>query len=237
MSVKSQNGFTTKKMVNVILILSLVCLLFQFGPSVNGAAVDGAQDPPTIGWTQVPYSYYIQKPWDLDLSERYHYDAETDTHTMWVYNTDKSFKEGNTTDPRTEMRWYNEYSSGEHMWEADVYIEEGSIGSSVMQILRISRPAGTPATDIMLVVHPDNTVRRYFSDPNGALIKSDVYNNWWNLKVAHNADTGTIRVYADDELVLTVEDRGPATRHFKNGVYGVEGRSETKFRNLKYWVK
>lgn len=135
------------------------------------------------------------------------------------------------------MRWYNEYSSGEHMWEADVYIEEGSVGSSVMQILRINRPAGTPATDIMLVVHPDNTVRRYFSDPNGALIKSNVYNNWWNLKVAHNADEGIIRVYADDELVLTVEDRGPATRHFKNGVYGVEGRSETKFRNLKYWVK
>ncbi|MFE5321681.1 polysaccharide lyase family 7 protein [Paenibacillus sp. NPDC056579] len=194
------------------------------------------QDPPTLGWTQVPFDYYIQKPWNLNLSDRYSFDSATNTHTMWIYSTDEPFQQGNTTDPRTEMRWNEEYSTGEHMWEADVYIASGSAGSSVMQILRIDRPAGTPATDIMLVAHADNTVRRYF-DSNGALINSNVYDNWWNLKVAHDADNGTIKVYADDQLVLTVDDRGPATRHFKNGVYGVDGRSETKFRNIKYWVR
>ncbi|MBU3867507.1 hypothetical protein KN815_26680 [Streptomyces sp. 4503] len=45
-------------------------------------------------------------------------------------------------------------------------------------------------------------------------------------------------VYADDKLVLAVDDRGPATRHFKNGVYHHgNGRAEARFRNIRYWVK
>lgn len=54
----------------------------------------------------------------------------------------------------------------------------------------------------------------------------------WNLKVAHNAGTGKVQVYVDNQLVLTVNDRGPATRHFKNGVYHHgSGRAEARFRH------
>jgi hypothetical protein len=209
------------------------------GEGGTAAPADGAAAPaadPTDGWEQASFSHSMHKPWNLDLSERYRYDSGSKTHAMWVYSTDEPFEQGSGTDPRTEMRWSQEYTSGKHMWDADVYIPAGSDGADFMQILRAKHPAGTPATDIMMRIHNENggTVKRYDSQ----VIKKGVYDTWWNLKVAHDADAGKIQVYADDELVLTADDRGPATRHFKNGVYHHgEGRAEARFRNIHYWVK
>ncbi len=116
-------------------------------------------------------------------------------------------------------------------------VAAGTDGATVMQILRIKRPSGTPATDFMLNSYNVNggTIRHYSGGP---VIKTGAYNTWWNLKVAHNASTGRIQVYVDNQLVLTVNDRGPATRHFKNGVYHHgSGRAEARFRNIRYWVR
>ncbi|MEE4593365.1 polysaccharide lyase family 7 protein [Streptomyces sp. DSM 41524] len=200
------------------------------------AAAKESAASPTDGWTRTSFTYSMHKPWNLDLSERYGYNSGTKTHTMWVNSTDEPLEEGSDTDPRTEMRWKQEYSSGKHMWDADVYVPSGTNGADIMQILRGKHPSGTPATDIMLRASSANggTLRRY----TDAVIKTGIYNTWWNLKVAHDADAGKIQVYADDKLVLTVDDRGPATRYFKNGVYHHgSGRAEARFRNIRYWVK
>lgn len=189
---------------------------------------------PTDGWTRRDFRFGIHKPYDIPVGQRYRFDAATNTHTMIVFNDDKPFKQGSGTDPRTEMRWQEEYTSGEHMFDSDVFIVPGADGSSIMQILRRLRPNGGPATAIMLVANSDGTVRRYFSK-NGSVIKTNAYNNWWNLKVAHNADNGQIRVFVNNSLVGTFQDRGKATHHFKNGAYGVSARSEVRFRNMRYW--
>lgn len=34
------------------------------------------------GWVEQAYDYYIQKPWNLNLEERYTYDKENDEHTF-----------------------------------------------------------------------------------------------------------------------------------------------------------
>jgi hypothetical protein len=124
---------------------------------------------------------------------------------------------------------------GRHPGGQDLVVDEG--GESV-QILRSRRPSGTPATDIMLNAHNTGggTVRRY----DGTVLKSNAYDTWFNVKIAHEASggTGTIKVYLDDSLVLTVDDRGPATRYFKNGVYHHgSGRAEARFRNIAYWTR
>jgi hypothetical protein len=191
---------------------------------------------PTIGWRQTEFTFKIHKPWNLSASDRYSFNSGTKTHTLWVNSTDEPLSQGSATDPRTEMRWLQEYTGGQHMWDADVYLPSGSNGADFMQILRVRRPSGTPATDIMMRISSENggTVKRYTNE----VIKTGVYNKWWNLKVAHNATTGKIQVYADDTLVLTVNDRGPATRHFKNGVYHHgNGKAEARFRNIRYWVQ
>jgi hypothetical protein len=211
----------------LVAILSSAVLAGVLTPHV--AAAD-----PTDGWTQRTFTHTMQKPWNLSLSQRYR--NESGTHTMWVYDTDEPHTQSSATDPRTEMRWQQEYTSGQHMWDGDSYVPTGTDGATVMQILRVKHPSGTPATDFMVNVVNQNggTLRHY----NGTVLRTGIYNTWFNLKVAHNANTGRIQVYFNDQLITTVDDRGPATRHFKNGVYHHgPGRAESRFRNLHYWTR
>lgn len=204
-------------------------------PLAGAATATSAADP-TDGWTQTSFSYSWQKPWNLDLADRHAYSGGV--HRMWVYDTDEPFEEGSSTDPRTEMRWKVDYRTGERMWDADVYLPSGTDGASFVQILRGVHPSGTPATDIMLNVYDTGggTVRRY----DGTVLRTNAFDTWFNVKIAHAATsgTGTVKVYFDDSLVLTVADRGPAMRYFKNGVYNHgSGRAEARFRNIAYWTR
>jgi hypothetical protein len=199
-------------------------------PSTSSAAAAS----PTDGWSRTAFTYALQKPWNLALSDRYTYSGGV--HRMWVYSTDEPLSQGSSTDPRTEMRWNQQYTSGQHMWDADVYLPAGTNGATFAQILRVVHPEGTPATDFMLNVYSANggTVRAFDS----TVLKTNAFGTWFNVKLAHDASAGTVRVYFDDALVLTRQDRGPATRHFKNGVYHHgSGRAEARFRDLTYWTR
>lgn len=212
---------------------ALYCYRVKAVNSAGAAASPAYCAAPT---TSRSFSFYVQKPYDLPLSTRYAYASATDTHTMWVYATDKPFKEGSGTDPRTEMRWYTEYDTGHHMWEADVFVPPGTDGTTIMQIFRPDHADGEPATDFMLNVYADSggSFRPY---SNGTVLRTGVYNRWWNIKVAHDTRTHLIRVYIDDQLAGTLADRGPGARHFKNGVYHHgSGRAEARFRAIRYRV-
>jgi hypothetical protein len=213
-----------------LLVVSIIVMAGGF------LVVPSAGAAPTDGWTQRSFTHSMQKPWNLSLSQRYRHDQAAGTHTMWVYDTDAAHTQDSATDPRTEMRWQQEYTSGQHMWDGDLYVPSGTNGATVMQILRVRRPSGTHATDFMInAVSQNGGTLRYY---DGTVLRTGVYNTWVNLKVGHNANTGRIQVYLNDQLVLTVNDRGPATRHFKNGVYHHgSGRAEARFRNIRYWTR
>ena len=187
-------------------------------------------------WTETPFTYKIQKPWNLPQSARYKH--EGGVHTMWVYDTDEPMSEGSSTDPRTEMRWLQEYSSGQHAWQGEIYVPSGVNGPTVMQILRVrGGDPGTPATDFMLnVTNANGGTLRYYTS---TVIATGIYNKWTRIRVEHSAvagGTGKIKVFANGALKATVSDRGKATRHFKNGVYHHgSGRAEARFRNITYW--
>jgi hypothetical protein len=211
--------------------------------SCEGGGTTPPQPPPagnpTTGWRQAAFTFNVQKPYNLNQSDRYRFDAATGTHTLWVYSTDMPLSQGSATDPRTELRWLQEYSSGEHMFDADVYVPSGTSGATIMQILRVRGGApGTPATDIMLNAFNNEGGSLRPSYSTRPAVKTNMYNTWFNLKVAHNPGTGQIRVWVDNQLKLTTTDNGPATRHFKNGVYHHgSGRAEARFRNIRYWVR
>ena len=130
----------------------------------------------------------------------------------------------------------NDYRSGNHQFEADVYVVAGTNGASIMQVF-----GGIEhSTSIMLFAQDRNggTITRYNTS---AVIKEGAYDRWWHLNVIHEANgsgIGKIRVYADGKLMGTFDDRGNATHYFKAGVYNNSGnRAEARFRNIKYWVK
>lgn len=189
----------------------------------------------TAGWTQKEFTFAIHKPYDLAEGDRYRFDPATGVHTLWVLRTDKAHQPGNTTAPRTEIRMRNDYTSGNHQFEADMMVVAGTAGPSVMQVFG----GQTHATAFMLKASAPNggTVRRYDNE----VLKTGVYDKWFHLNVIHEAlpaGVGKVKVYIDGMHVGTFDDRNTATHYFKCGVYGPSSeRAETRFRNIKYWVK
>jgi hypothetical protein len=215
----------------------------EAGRSDGGVAADSAgpdlppatPGPLTQGWTEKSFTFAIHKPYDLDASQRYHFDAATGVHSLFVLRTDKAHEPNNTTAPRTEIRLRNDYTSGNHQFEADVMVVAGTDGPCVMQVFG----GQIHATAFMLKASSASggTVRRYDNE----VLKTNVYDKWFHLNVIHEAKAagiGTVKVYIDGQAVGTFEDRGTANHYFKCGVYGPSSaRAEARFRNIRYWVK
>jgi hypothetical protein len=188
---------------------------------ISVAAVD-----PTSGWTQTSYTYAIQTPWNLSQSSRYSYSSGE--HHFWILQGDACQFEGCTTGPRSELRMNNNYTSGKHQFEGDVYIVSGSEGTDFMQVFG----GVTNATSLLLKIHPGGTIKRYDNET----LMTNAYNQWIHVNVQHDADNGKIYVYLNRVLKGTFADRGVATHYFKCGVYNISGsRSETRWKNVKYW--
>jgi hypothetical protein len=179
-----------------------------------------------------PYTFEVQSPYKTPRGERYTYDAATNTHICWVKSDDSSFQAGNGTDPRTELRWKEEWTSGQHMLEADVWIAPTTDRTSIVQVFSTN-----PPTTFMLTAWADKTLRYYFGTGNGPVIMADAFDKWFNLKVLHNVGTHEVTVYINDMKSMSFKDKG-SHWHFKNGNYGCRSaRCETHWRNLRYWVK
>jgi hypothetical protein len=190
----------------------------------------GGSSPLTAGWREMPFQFSIHKPYDLPESARHTFDAATNTHTFWVLNTDKPHDPPpNTTAPRTELRMQNDYTTGLHQFEADFFVAAGTDGPCVMQVFGGS----AHATAFMLKAYGGN-LKHY----NSEVVKTNAYEKWMHLNVIHNADSGEVKAYIDGQLVGTFKDNGPGTHYFKCGVYGpTSARAESRFRNIKHWVK
>ena len=169
----------------------------------------------TAGWTQKQFTFAIHKPYDLAESDRHTFDAATNTHTFWTLRGDKPHQPPPNTHRRraASCACRTTTLSGNHQFEADVYVVAGTRGACVMQVFG----GVTNATSLMLVAHPDNggTVKRY---DGPVVIKAMAYDSWWHLNVIHEANAsgiGKVKVYADGQLAGTFDDRGNATHYFK----------------------
>jgi hypothetical protein len=207
-----------------------VCVVWAAVVAGSGVAQRAAAAP-TDGWTQKSFTYTIHKPYNVSVGSRF--TLSGGVYTLWVSASDQPFEQGSGTLPRTEMRWVNNYSSGQRMFDADLYVPSGTSNVCLMQVFGASQEGAASA--IMIRMY-SGTIKRYQSET----IKTSAYNTWWNLKVAHDANANTMRVYDNNALKLTIADRGNATHYFKNGVYGQSGmssRMESRWRNVKYWTR
>lgn len=182
------------------------------------------------GWKEIPLKYVIQRPYDLEVKDRYRFDATNNIRDFWVYFSDKPHAPPpNKTTARTEMR-LETFSTGERMFGADVFV----VTNTAACIGQIFDAAHGPVT--MLIAHPDGRV----TVGNGDVIKTNAIGNWWNLKFSNDTATnGLIHIYVDNKLVGTYHSRGPREYYFKCGVYSRKDsdRSEARFRDIKVWEK
>jgi hypothetical protein len=190
-------------------------------PGAGGCAGD-----PRAGWTEFQDTFNVQHPYDLMVSDRFK--LENGMYTLWVLPTDKPHAVGNTTAPRTEMRWSN-WTTGERMWEADMMFESPLNHTCVMQIHNL----GAAIAAYMQVNSGDMR-----NAAGGGTILTGYYDKWFNMKVAFSPDTLTVHTWINNCLVATTKaPKGPDPNwYFKNGVYTCNATiCRDHFKNIRFW--
>jgi hypothetical protein len=207
----------------------LLCVLAL----LTGCATPKLAGDPTSGWTPQALHYSIQYPYDLKPADRYSYDAATDTHHFWVFSNDLPHMKISRTLPRTEMRVDSEYTSGQHQFEADMMVPDGTSNVSLMQVFGGSLRGHS--TSLQLRVYAGN-LKSY----DDTIVATNIYGRWLHLNVTHDVSTHAIQIFVDRRLALTTEDNGGKSWYFKCGVYGQEGMShkmEAYFRDIKIYTR
>jgi len=197
-------------------------------------AVPDVAAGPTTGWTDTSFTYTIHKPYNLSVSSRFKYTSGV--WYTWVYKTDQCFQSpcSPTDGKRTEMRWNNNYTSGNHMMEASIWNVAGTHEATVLQVFGGATSA--TAYQVRSFTDSSGTYKRYGTE----VLATGINNKFTNIKLMHDATNGTVKAYVADVLIRTDPDRGDATHYFKNGVYvGTISStySETRYNRLKYWKK
>jgi hypothetical protein len=182
---------------------------------------------PTSGLTRYTDSYSVQHPYDLSTSARF---SITDgVYNTWILKGDKPHTPTSNTGPRTEMRWKTNWTSGEHLWEADVLIDKGTERTCIMQIK--SSNAGEA-----IYVQVQNGGDIYHG--SHALVAKNMWGKWFHLTADYNPATGAAHIWINNSLAFTTHHADPAGTewYFKNGVYNLAGdKSATHFKNIQFW--
>jgi len=212
--------------------------VFSFADGNLSASDSGSRPADALhaGFVPQHLNFEVQHPYNLKLEERYSYDKATDTHDLWVLDTDKPHAPPpNKTEPRTEIRIIDDNykpGSGLHMMDCDMYIVHGTFAC-------ISQVFGTGPMCIIIV------------DQNGTItdlrthdvIAKNMNDKWFNWTIIHNPDAtgpGAIKVYIDGKLASDkVAGRKESSFYFKVGVYSRKdsNRNEVKVRHLQYLIK
>jgi len=212
-----------------ILAPVLAAALTVLGIGVGQAAAAAPAASPTSGLTQYSDNYKVQFPYNLTQSDRFSVGGGP-VYNAWVYKTDKPFKAGSSTGPRTEMRWVTTWSGVEHQWSADVLVDSGTEGACIMQV-----KGSTGGEAVYLDIHNNGDL---YNSVDRTPIATGLWGKWFHINADFNPANGTLRVWVNDKLVLTGHYDAPTTKkwYFKNGVYNTTGtKAEAHFRNITFW--
>ena len=189
-----------------------------------------ASAPP--GFTLQSVSVDYQWPYDLNLSSR-HSGTFPGLEHFWVYDTDKPFQVGSTTNPRTEGIPSPRWTSGRWKFEGDLMVPTGTTGVNVMQVFGADPSIG--ATSCMLRTYNGNL--SYYQTP----LVTGIYDQWFHITVIHDDNLHTVSILVNNALVRVAPDNDAGnhpTHYFKYGVYqeaGASSLTECYWQNVKVW--
>jgi hypothetical protein len=188
--------------------------VFDAGSVTDGGFVGPVVPPdcpgdPTVGWTEYADTFHLEYPYNLMPSDRFNFTGGI--YTFWIFPNDKPHAVGNTTAPRTETH-YTKFTTGQHMWTGDVFVESPSNHTTIFQVHTGADGAGP----VYLRMQDGN-----IEEIDGSVLARGMYDKWFNLKVAFTASTSSAIIYINDcqKLVLNNSRPGDRNFYFKNGVY------------------
>jgi hypothetical protein len=200
----------------------VLCLTGLLGLAAAGEAQVGS------GWTRYTASYKMDVPPDTGTRHTF----SSGVHHFWINSSDPSTYPGRDSGPRSEMRVYNNYTSGQHQFQGEVNVESGSNKVNLFQVFG----ASSRATAAM-VRAGNNGSFTWYSSP---AFFAGIWGKYNRLNVIHNANTGVVQIYVNGALKHTNQDGGNGTHYFKIGVYkqtGMSSRAGCYWRNMSYYRK
>lgn len=191
-----------------------------------------AKAAPTDGFHTISDSYTVQKPYNLNVSDRF--TASGGVYTCWVYGNDKPYSSGTTTAPRTEMRWETfPQQDHDNQFECDAKFDANTTHTCIHQI-----KSNAGEEPIYLQVNNAGELRNSV----GTVFLKNMANTWFHINSIYNPKSGKKALYINGSL--KVSGTSPSTQtdfYFKCGVYsnGIAStaRSWAQFKNVKHWVK
>ncbi|SEG77722.1 Alginate lyase [Nonomuraea solani] len=189
-----------------------------------------AAGPIGSGWTEISPGYSVHQPPDRT---RHTLNTATGEHHFWLYDTDPSTFPGQDSGPRSELRFHNDYTSGQAQFECDMKIKAGAHRVCVMQVFG----GATAATAFMTLAMNTNSINYYDSTTR---IFSPVYDTYIRLNVVHETAIGKVHVFVNRQYQASFNDRGDATHYFKCGLYGrsaMSARSDAYLKNIHIYRK
>jgi hypothetical protein len=191
--------------------------------ALSGTAEAG---PIGSGWTEISPDFKIEGP-----PGRTRHTETNGEHHFWILKTDPSTYPGRDSGPRSELRFYNDYRTGQTQFEADIKIGAGCSRASVVQIF------GAQGRSTAFMAW---TVSNSLSHYDGEKFYSPVWDKYLRLNLIHNTSTRKVTVYVNGENRGTFSDHGAAKHYFKAGVYhqrGMSNRCDTYMKNIRIYKK
>ncbi|CAI0436509.1 unnamed protein product [Linum tenue] len=153
----------------------------------------------TLGFTDLPFNtsyYHLHKPYDLPETQRYSFAGGV--HRLWVYATDKPYRRGSPTKPRTELMISGYvYNSGIWQIEGQAFVPNGTNGACILQVFGGSGEVGHRTT-LMLRVY--NGSLTYYRSP---VLVPSIFDRWFRVNVIHHVAAALLEVYVDGVLLTT----------------------------------
>jgi len=188
---------------------------------------------PTTGFHLIPDHYSVQRPYDLQVADRF--STVDGVCTCWVFGHDKPHEPDSHTGPRTEMRWETwPQQDHENQFEFDARFDDKTTKTCIFQIK--SNSGGREA--LYLQVHGPGELR----NSTGPVFLQNMANKWFHVNASFNPATGDRHLWIDGKLLVSGTYNSPVRDwYFKCGTYsnGIapDDRSWAEFKNFKHWVK
>lgn len=217
--------------LNRLLKLLMLMLALATFSSAGYAQIGGSN------WTEQPVNFKVQWPYNLSESSRYSY--SDGVYHMWVYSTDKPFKEGSSTLPRTEQRFNPDYTSGEIQYQAMLKANPSENSYCVFQIHTgdaQSDEYGSTTFMLFWFKSDGGSVHDY----SGKELAGNLGSDWFQLNVDHNLVTHKITVWINGSNVWEQNDNGATDFYMKDGVYeqnhSPTSRMDTYIKDIHFWT-
>ncbi|CAI0436514.1 unnamed protein product [Linum tenue] len=214
-----------------VLLLTMISWVMMMMISCRADEVDT-----TLGFTDLPFNtsyYHLHKPYDLPETQRYSFAGGV--HRLWVYATDKPYRRGSPTKPRTELMISGYvYNSGIWQIEGQAFVPNGTNGACILQVFGGSGEVGHRTT-LMLRVY--NGSLTYYRSP---VLVPSIFDRWFRVNVIHHVAAALLEVYVDGVLLYQAPGRGGTTHFFKLGVYGQDDMSyymEARWKDVRILYK